>query len=75
MRERMRQAEVKLSKKKEENDPLFQFIIDSFKEEMQRVSYGEWAVSTGWPLMHVKSKHHFKTWPRSVGIATELKRL
>ena len=38
MRERMRQAEAKLSKKKEENDPLFQFIIDSFKEEMQRVS-------------------------------------
>ena len=39
LRERAREAEKKLSKKKEENDPLFQFIIDSFKEEMERVSW------------------------------------
>ena len=38
LREKAREAERKLSKKKEENDPLFQFIIDSFKEEMERVS-------------------------------------
>jgi len=36
LRDRAREAEKKLSKKKEENDPLFQFIIDSFKEEMER---------------------------------------
>ena len=38
MREKVRQAEKMLSKKKEENDPLFQFIIDSFRDEMDRVS-------------------------------------
>ena len=38
LRERARQAEKELAKKKEENDPLFQFIINSFKEEMEKVS-------------------------------------
>jgi len=35
-REKARQAEAKLSKKKKENDPLFQFIINSFREETER---------------------------------------
>jgi len=36
LHELARQAEGKLSKKKEENDPLFQFIITSFKEEVEK---------------------------------------
>lgn len=36
LREKARKAEKTLAKKKEENDPLFQFIIDSFREEMDR---------------------------------------
>ena len=38
LRENARLAEIKLSEKKAENDPLFQFIINSFKEEVEKVS-------------------------------------
>ena len=38
LRENARLAEIKLSEKKAENDPLFLFIINSFKEEVEKVS-------------------------------------
>jgi len=36
LREKARKAEKTLSQKKEENDPLFQYIIDTFRDEMDR---------------------------------------
>ena len=38
LRLRAMEAEAKMTKKKEENDPLFVYIIENFTLEMERVS-------------------------------------
>ena len=45
LRQRAMEAEAKMTKKKEENDPLFVFIIENFTLEMERVSPLFWV---GW---------------------------